>query len=130
MDFLFCFSHFILWARVVVFNITFNNISGISWLSVLLTLTAYIKLKQNLVMVLGMDCTGSCKSKCHKITTMTPHILLSCLKMWFQIFLKSFFFCRLIDMIHEITFCRCVFLIMYLDLWNKSLCNSWPSFPC
>jgi hypothetical protein len=96
MDFLFCFSHFILWVRVVVFNITFNNISGISWLSVLLTLTAYIKLKQNLVMVLGMDCTGSCKSKCHKITTMAPHILLSCLKMWFQIFLKSFFFVDLL----------------------------------
>jgi hypothetical protein len=67
---------------VMVFNATFNNISDISWLSVLLvenwstrrkpptcrkSLTNFI----TMLVVIGTDYTGSCKSNYHTITTTT-----------------------------------------------------------
>ena len=74
----------------IVCNATFNNISAISWLSVLLveetgntkrkpptcrkSLTNFITSAgfelTNLV-VIGTDCTGSCKFNYHTITTTT-----------------------------------------------------------
>jgi len=84
---------------LMVFNATFNNISVISWLSVLLvketgvsgenhrpvashcqTLShimlyrvhlALTGLKLTTLVVIGTDCTGSCKSNYHTITTTT-----------------------------------------------------------
>jgi hypothetical protein len=69
----------------MVFNATFNNISVISWRSVLLVeetgvpgenhrlvASHYQTLSHN--GVIGTDCTGSCISNYHTImTTMTPH---------------------------------------------------------
>ena len=81
----------------MVFNATFNNISVISWQSVLLveetrvpgemhkrvashwqTLShnvvhlALIKIRTHNIVVIGTDCIGSCKSNCHTITATTP----------------------------------------------------------
>jgi hypothetical protein len=83
----------------MVFNATFNNISVISWESVLLVeetgvprenhrpVTSYDKLyhimlyragfKLTTLVVIGIDCTGSCKSNYHTITiTMVPNALM------------------------------------------------------
>jgi hypothetical protein len=79
----------------MVFNTTFNNISDILWLSVLLveetgvpgenhwpvasnwqTLShnvVWTGFKLITVVVIGTDCTGSCKSNYHTITTTTPN---------------------------------------------------------
>jgi len=82
--------------RVMMFIKTFNNISAISWQSVLLveeigvprenhqpaashSQTYHIKLYRVLLeirgiqtlVVIGTDCTGSCKSNYHTITTTT-----------------------------------------------------------
>jgi len=43
------------WLRLMAFNAIFNNISVISW--------------QSVILVIGTDCTGSCKSNYHTITT-------------------------------------------------------------
>ena len=81
------------WVRAVVFNVTFNNISVISWRSVLLVEETgvlgenqqpvasqyklyYIILYRAVIelttlVVLGTDCIGSCKSNYHTITTAT-----------------------------------------------------------
>ena len=79
----------------MVFNATFNNISVISWRSVLLVgesgvpgennrpvASHWQTLSHNLVscttltalMVIGTDCTCSCKSNYHAITTTTDNI--------------------------------------------------------
>ena len=83
--------------RVMVFNTTFNNISVISWQSVLLveetgisgenhqpvashwqTLShkvylAWTGFELTTSVVIGTDCTGSCKSNYYTITTTTAH---------------------------------------------------------
>ena len=77
--------------RTMVFNDTFNNISAISWWSVLLveetinlpqvTVQLYHKMlyqvyltmsgfELTMLVVIGTDCIGSCKSNYHMITTM------------------------------------------------------------
>ena len=86
------------WVRVMVFNATFNNISVISWRSVLFVeepeysekttdlsevtdnlyhimlyqahLT-WVGFKLTTLVVIGIDCIGSCKSNYHTITTTT-----------------------------------------------------------
>jgi hypothetical protein len=67
----------------MVFNATFNNISVISWRSVLLVVEN--KLSNNVVHLalieirthnIGTDCIGSCKSNYHTITATTAaHII-------------------------------------------------------
>ena len=47
----------------MVFNATFNNISVISWRSVLFEPTTSV--------IIGTDCIGSCKSNYHVITDTT-----------------------------------------------------------
>ena len=64
---------------LMVFNNTFNNISVISWNQFywwkkLEYLEKTIAMLQ--VMVIGTDCTGSCKSNYHTITTTTAPIFL------------------------------------------------------
>ena len=58
----------------MMFNATFNNSSVISWRSVLLvaktTDLSQVTDVATLV-VIGTDCTGSCKSNYHTITTTT-----------------------------------------------------------
>jgi len=88
------------WVRVMVFNVTFNNISGISWRSVLLveeirlpgekhwqTLShnavSWAGLELTTLVVISTDCKSSCKSNYHTIKTMaTPNLIenLICLK--------------------------------------------------
>jgi hypothetical protein len=90
-----CFDGLVGW-WLMVFNVTFNNISVISWRSVLLVektrstqiksptcsmlLTNFIiynivskapRSNSQLIVVIGTDCTGSCKSNYHAIMTMT-----------------------------------------------------------
>ena len=81
--------------RVMVFNATFNNISVISWQSVLLVekttdmpqvtnkhynimlieyTSPWAGFKLTMIVVIGTDCTGNCKSNYHKITTTTAPI--------------------------------------------------------
>jgi hypothetical protein len=50
----------------MVFNATFNNISGISWRSKVTD-----KLYHIMLVVIAIDCTGSCKSNNNAITTTT-----------------------------------------------------------
>jgi hypothetical protein len=90
--------YWMVWFGFMVFNATFNNISAISWQSVLLveetagprknhrpvashwqTLShnvvhlALIDIRIHNISGNRTDCTGSCKSNCHTITaTMTP----------------------------------------------------------
>ena len=63
-------------SRCMVFNATFNNISVISWHSVLLEETGVPGENHQPVAslwpTLGIDCTGSCKSNYYMITTMMP----------------------------------------------------------
>ena len=77
---------------VIVFNATFNNISVISWQSVLLVEypekttkklyhimlyqlhLVWVGFELTTLVVIGTDCIGSCKSNYHTITTTTaPH---------------------------------------------------------
>ena len=88
--------HTVGWVRFMVLNATFNNISVWSWRSVLLVLETEVS-RENLsvtnfiiyccikctsqwtgselttLVVIGTDCTGSCKSNYHLITTTTVH---------------------------------------------------------
>jgi hypothetical protein len=81
---------------LMVFNATFNNISVISWWSVLLVeenwrpgennlsqltdklyhimlyTSSWSKLAITISVVIGTDCIGSCKSNYHTITAVTP----------------------------------------------------------
>jgi hypothetical protein len=72
--------------RVMVFNCTFNNISAILWQSVLLVeeteenlitqcciecTSPWAGFELTILVVIGTDCTGSCKSNYHTIMTMT-----------------------------------------------------------
>jgi hypothetical protein len=78
------------WFDFMVFNATFNNISVISWRSALLVeeTTDLMQVTDKLyhimlntspcvgfvlttLVVIGTDCIGSCKSKCHTIMTTT-----------------------------------------------------------
>jgi hypothetical protein len=54
------------------FNATFNNISVISWLSHKIALShtsPWTGFELTTLVVIGTDCTGSCKSNYHTITT-------------------------------------------------------------
>ena len=67
--------------RVIVFNATFNNISVLSWRLVLLveetevpektTDLSQVTDKLTMLVVIGTDCIGSCKSNYHTITATT-----------------------------------------------------------
>jgi len=73
----------------MVFNATFNNISAISWWSVLLVQVtdkpyhiilylvhlAWEGFELATLVVIGTDCTGSCKFNYHEITTTTAPVL-------------------------------------------------------
>jgi hypothetical protein len=67
--------------RVIVFNATFNNISVISWLLVLLVEETGVPgenhrpvFEPTTLVVIGTHCIGSCKSNYHTITTTTAHV--------------------------------------------------------
>ena len=88
----------------MVFNATFNNISVISWRSVLLVedpektrpvashwqilsnkccieyTSTWAGFEHTTLVVIDTDCIGSCKSNYHTITTMTSHFILFFLK--------------------------------------------------
>jgi hypothetical protein len=71
----------------MVFNTTFNNDSAISWRSIILvektgvprkkpttcrkSLINLIRFEPTIVLAIGTDCIGSCKSNYHTITTTT-----------------------------------------------------------
>jgi hypothetical protein len=61
--------------RVMVLNAAFNNISVISWWSILLveeTIENHrptARLELTTLVVINIDCIGSCKSNYHRITT-------------------------------------------------------------
>jgi hypothetical protein len=75
--------------RAIMFRATFKNISAISWWSVLLVGETEVPGENHrpfpsdlkyfaiggfeliTLVVIGTDCTGSCKSNYHTITTMT-----------------------------------------------------------
>ena len=63
--------------RVMVFNATFNNISVITWRSDLLveeiglSTENWAGFELTTLVVIDTDCTGSCKSNYHTITTRT-----------------------------------------------------------
>jgi len=55
----------------MVFNANFNNILAISWRSVLFVEETGENHRHVAKLVIGIDCTGCCKSNYHKITTTT-----------------------------------------------------------
>jgi len=63
----------LVWVKVIMFNDTFNNISAISWLSVLLVEEYPVKTTD---MSQVTDCIGSYKSNYHTIPTTTTPISL------------------------------------------------------
>ena len=91
------------WLRIMVFNVTFNNISVLSWHSVLLMvetgvlqenhraatshwqtlshikfISPWVEFKLTTLVVIGTDCIGSCTSNYHTImTTTAPYLKLS-----------------------------------------------------
>ena len=115
---------YILWlstvyVRVMVFDATFNNISVISWRSVLLVEETRVPrenrrpvssqwqtLSHNVVssthrhewgsnsQLMGTDCPGSCKSSCHMITT-THFLVFKVINHhnWHQVKWNKFHFC-------------------------------------
>ena len=95
----------VLMVRVVLLNATFNNISVVSWRSVLLAeetgenhrpaashwQTLSHKVASSTTrhvcdmnwLVIGTDCTSSCKSNCHMITTTTaPQLVFKACSFW------------------------------------------------
>ena len=62
---------YIVGVRVMVFNATFNSISVVSQRSVLLGEETGVTDKLTTLVVIGTDCTDSCKSNYHPITTTT-----------------------------------------------------------
>ena len=59
------------WFTFMVFNATFNNISVIMWRSFSLVEENRVPIGKNTDLLIGTDCTGSCKSNYHAIMTMT-----------------------------------------------------------
>jgi hypothetical protein len=62
----------------MMLSATFNDISAISWPSVFVVEETGVPRENNrpVAVVIGIDCTGSCKSNYHIITTtMTPDIV-------------------------------------------------------
>ena len=61
----------------MLFSATFNNISVMSWRSILLVVeTGVTGFELAILVVISTDCTGSCKCNYHTITTTTALILL------------------------------------------------------
>ena len=102
----------------MVFNTTFNNISVISWRSVLLVeetrvpprkpptcckslirlyhiklyrvYLAWAEFELTMLVVIGTDCTGSCKSNYHTITATTAPSLIFKVVLFISVFLTFF----------------------------------------